>query len=223
MNLSALFVPLMAYVQGIDRQHSPEASEVFDQLQGLIKQAREQALANEIDLQRFHNALFPVAAWVDERLSVLPSWRETRPWRSYMLQRKYFSTTMAGVQFFERLQRIEADDDALREVFLMCLALGFVGRFSQNPNAPELVALRQEQYQILRPEQPVGSLHVLARLFPDAYRLISGGGNRRGWRINSPLFWLLVVSIPLVVIGALLFWFDFLLVEQVSAITRRLP
>lgn len=223
MSLSTLFVPLMAYVQGLDRQPSPQASLVDDELQRLIKQARDQAVIREIDLRTFHDALFPVVAWIDERLSLLPSWRETRPWRGHMLQRSLFGTSVAGVQFFERLEALAPDDSALREVYVTCLALGFVGRFSQNPNSPELNALLQAQYRLLRPEMTLGTRHPVARLFPEAYRLIVEAGSRRSWRLGSPLFWLLVAVLPVALLAGLALWFDSLLGVQVADITRRLP
>ena len=217
MNVSALFVPLMAYVQGLDRQESPQPQVIYDELQRLIKQARDVALSHEIDLQRFHDALFPVVAWTDERLSMLARWQETRPWRAFMLQRKLFATSLAGVQFFERLGQLEPTDKELREVYLTCLALGFVGRYSQNPNSPELTELRQEQYRLLR--AGLSETH----LFPEAYRLVNVGATRRQWRLVSRAFWLLVILLPVIAIGALAYWFDYRLSEQVSEITRRLP
>jgi type VI secretion system protein ImpK len=217
MNLSSLFVPLMAYVQGLDRQEMPQAQAVHDELQHLIKQTRDVALSHDIDLQRFHEALFPVVAWVDERLSMLPHWHETRAWRAFMLQRKLFATSLAGVQFFERLDQLDPNDHDLREVYVTCLALGFVGRYAQNPNSPELIALRQEHYQRLRSEPPA------AHLFPEAYRLVKSGVNPRQWRLGSRMVWLLVIVVPVIVIGALAYWFDHVLGEQVAQITRRLP
>jgi type VI secretion system protein ImpK len=222
MNLSAFFVPLMAYVQGLDRQPAPDAQTIHEQLQRLIRQAREKALAREVTLERFHDALFPVVAWIDERLSVLPQWQDTRPWRPYMLQRKLFSTSLAGVQFFDRLEMIEPGDVELREVYVMCLALGFVGRFSQNPNSPQLVALRQSQYQILRPERPSDATSALSQLFPEAYRIVSGGKSRLRFRLGSRLAWQLVVIVPILAIGGLALWFDSLLSHQVAEIIRGL-
>jgi type VI secretion system protein ImpK len=224
MTLSALFVPLMAYVQGLDRQQMPEAQSVHDELQRLIRQARELALSQEIELQHFHDALFPVAAWVDERLALLPQWQQERPWRSFMLQRKLFSTSLAGVQFFQRLEQLGPDEQELREVYVTCMALGFVGRFSQNQNSPEFIALRQDQYRLLRPEQSDQSENEVSRLFPEAYRLVTAGsGRQRRWRPGSRLFWLLAVLLPVLAIVGVAYWFDYLLGEQVSEITRRLP
>lgn len=222
MKLTGLFVPMMAYVQGIERQDSPQALAIHDELQHLIKQARETALSHDVELEQFHAALFPVVAWVDERLSLLPQWQDSRPWRAFMLQRKLFSTSLAGVQFFDRLEQLTPNDDDLREVYVTCLALGFVGRYSQNPNAPALIALRQQNYQQLRPEQPVAD-GGLAHLFPEAYRLVTAAAVRhRHWRLSSRFFWLMVIIVPVIAIGGLAFWFDHLLDQQVSEITRRL-
>lgn len=222
MKLSTLFVPMMAYVQGLDRQPSPDPSVVHEQLQTLIKSARDQAIAHSVDLQRFHDALFPVVAWIDERLALLPDWHASKAWRAFMLQRKLFATSLAGVQFFERLDALEPNDEDLREVYVMCMALGFVGRFSQNPNSPELVALRQANFQLLRPEVADESTNALARLFPEAYRLVTGAGGGRKRHINSKAVWLLVVLVPVFLLAGLAFWFDSMLGEQVNEITRRL-
>lgn len=224
MKLAALFVPLMAYVQGLDRQDMPQVQAVHDELQLLIKRARDTAISHEIDLQQFHAALFPVVAWIDERLSLLPQWQETRPWRAFMLQRKIFSTSLAGVQFFDRLERLEPGGNDLREVYVICLALGFVGRYSQNPNAPELTSLRQNQYRQLRPEHDGVAGGEFAHLFPEAYRLVTAGASRRRhWRLGSRVYWLLIVIAPVLAIAGLAYWFDYLLGQQVSEITRRLP
>lgn len=223
MKLTALFVPLMAYVQGLERQQMPQAQAVHDDLERLIKQARDHALSNDIELERFHGALFPVVAWADERLAVLPQWQESKMWRGFMLQRKLFFTSLAGVQFFERLEQLAPNDMDLREVYVTCLALGFVGRYSLNPNSPELMAIRQSQYRLLRPELSEASGGLMARLFPEAYRLVTNTAGRRHRRHSSVLFWLLVVVVPVLAIGALSYWFDYSLGEQVSEITRRLP
>lgn len=223
MDLNSLFVPLMAYVQSLDRQQAPEAQRVFDNLQQQIRQARDQAVAHGVELQRFHEALFPVVAWVDERLSCLPDWQETRPWRAFMLQRKLFSTSLAGVQFFERMQVVKPDDNELREVFVTCLALGFVGRYSQNPNSPELTELKQTQYRLLRPSTKGAADGVLAKLFPESYRLVQGGRSRRSWRINARALRLLIIIVPVFLIVGMALWFDQLLGQQVTEITRALP
>ncbi len=225
MKLCALFVPIMAYLQGLDRLEMPQAQAVHDELQLLIKQARDTALSEGIELPQFNEALFPVVAWVDERLSLLPAWQETRPWRAFMLQRKFFSTSLAGVQFFEHLERLKKNEQELREIYVTCLALGFVGRYSLNPKSAELTALLQDQYKLLRAEYAVKSttLGGIARLFPEAYRLAAARVRHRHLRVGSRIFWLLVIIVPTLFIVVLAYWFDSLLSLQTAEVIRRLP
>jgi type VI secretion system protein ImpK len=141
-----------------------------------------------------------------------------------MLQRKLFSTSLAGVQFFDRLEKLEKNDQELREIYVTCLALGFVGRYSINPNAPELAELLHHQHKLLRPEQArkPSATSGMASLFPEAYRLVTNSVRHRQWHVGSRMFWLFVILVPAVLIGALAYWFDSLLSIQASEITRRL-
>ena len=222
MVLSSYFIPLLAYAKAVPRQSDPDPAKVFEQLQELIGRAREKALADEVPLERFHQALFPVVAWIDERLSLLPDWREKAAWRPYMLQRKLFHTSLAGVQFFDRLENIDEADNELREVFLTCLGLGFVGKYSQTPNSPALMQVKQYQYALVRGSQMAATLSEGSPLFAPAYRTVSGGGRGRG-KLGPKSKLALIILSPLAILLALAFWFDYRLVQSVSDIAARLP
>jgi len=223
MVLSSHFIPLFAYVQALPRQSEPEPETVHTQLQQLIGQSRDNALKDEVSLERFHQALFAVVSWVDERLALLQSWREPAAWRPYMLQRQLFNTSLAGVQFFDRLESIDAADHELREVFLTCLGLGFVGKFSQTPNSPALMQLKQAQYALVRGEQlPMGSA-AGTPLFAPAYRTTSGARANGKWRLGKRARVALVIFLPLAFLGSIALWFDHQLAQSVSEITARLP
>ena len=88
MLLSSIFIPTMAYVQSVEQLVSPDAQVVHEQIQSLILEARAQALGDELTLERFREALFPVVAWCDERLGNLPAWKANHDWRPLMLQKK---------------------------------------------------------------------------------------------------------------------------------------
>jgi len=223
MVLSSHFIPLFAYVQALPRQPEPEPEAVHAQLQQLIGQSRDKALKDEVSLERFHQALFAVVAWVDERLARLQPWREQAAWRPYMLQRQLFNTSLAGVQFFDRLESIDATDHELREVFLTCLGLGFVGKFSQTPNAPALEQLKQEQYALVRGEQLFTGSTEGSPLFTPAYRTVSGAKVGGKWRLGKGARVALVILVPLAFLASIALWFDHLLVQSVSEIAARLP
>ena len=220
MALSSYFIALLAYTKAVPRQADPDPAQVYDQLQELISQARERALSDEVVLDRFHEALFPVVAWIDERLSLLPAWRDKAAWRAHMLQRKLFHTSLAGVQFFDRMEAIDETDNELREVFLTCLGLGFVGKYSQTPNSPALMQFKQSQYALMR--SVTDGVDHEETLFSPAYQTVAqAAGGRRKLGPKSKLA--LVIFVPLAVLLALVFWFDQLLAQNVSEIVERLP
>lgn len=222
MLLSSNFIPIMAYVEALPRQLEPDPSEVYELLNSQISQARERALANEVPLERFHQALFPVVAWVDERLALLPHWREQAAWRPYMLQRKLFHTSLAGVQFFEQMEKIDEADHELREVFLTCLGLGFVGKYSQTPNSPALLQFKQSQYALVRSQGATLSTGEDLPLFSPAYRTASGAFKARR-KLGSGSRLALVILSPVVILAGVAFWFDYQLAVRVSEIAARLP
>lgn len=212
----------MAYVQGLDRVSSPVAAQVYELLVAQIGQARESALRHDVDLVLFQDALFPVVAWIDERLARLPAWRQSHDWRGFMLQRKLFSTSHAGVLFFERLQALEPDAQALREVYLMCLGMGFVGRYSQEPASADLAALREEHYRILLSADVNLDMRSDRSLFPEAYRVISGRRQSRWAFTGRWIGWAAVIVLPVFILMGIWFWSDQTLNAQVLKVTKEL-
>ncbi len=104
--------------------------QVIDALKIADLQARNQGYAAE-DIKL---AIFAVVAFVDEsilnlRLPVFADWPR-RP-----LQEELFGHHVAGEIFFKNLQELLGKNDSqdladLLEVYLMCLLLGFAGRYS---------------------------------------------------------------------------------------------
>ncbi len=222
MGLPSLFIPIMAYVRSIERQTNPDAQQVHDQLQLLIQAAREQALISEVALDRFTDGLFPVVAWCDERLANLAVWRETHDWRAFMLARKLYNTTLAGMIFFDRLQALAPEDNELREIFVLCLCMNFLGRYAKNPNDPVLVQLRLDNYKLLRPQGVFVEGASDKQLFPEAYRVTSDAGQKRRQQSNGRRFWLLGVALPFLIIATLAVTFNYELSLQIDAINQML-
>lgn len=201
MRLCDYFIPLTALVQGTAATaNSPEA--LAENIDTLIRQAQSRALQDAVDLDRFQAALFPVLAWADETISQKHTWPSEHAWQRHLLQRRYFKTGLAGREFFERLNVLPADDAAVREVYLLCLSLGFKGQYSMSPNSAELANIRLEQYKLLQQADPAYAAAGDSALFPSAYAMSGGSSGRRppfrrrfGWR--KALFFILP---PLVVV-----------------------
>ncbi len=99
-----------------------------------LKMADQQARSQGYNAEDIKLAIFAVVAFVDEsvlnlRLPVFADWPR-RP-----LQEELFGHHIAGEIFFKNLQELLGKSDSqdladLLEVYLMCLLLGFAGRYS---------------------------------------------------------------------------------------------
>ncbi|MER1967071.1 DotU family type IV/VI secretion system protein [Castellaniella sp. GW247-6E4] len=169
MKLLDYFIPVTAFVKAFGQASGGRTPEgLSKEIDTLVNQARMDALKDGVELPRFQEALFPVLAWADEQIARSGAWDSGHAWQHFLLQRRYFKTGLAGREFFERLEAIQASDNALREVYLLCLCLGFEGRYSIAPNASDLANIRIEQYRLLQQHDPklAGAGH---ELFPEAY------------------------------------------------------
>jgi type IV / VI secretion system protein, DotU family len=186
MRLSDYFVPIIAVIKGA--MNSPETAPdtLAAHIDSLIQQAQSRALQHDIGLDRFQAGLFPVLAWADETISRHHRWTEEHAWQKYLLQRRYFKTGLAGREFFERLDSLPAQDAHVREVYLMCLCLGFMGRYSLTPNSAELANIRIEQYKLLQQADPAFQAASDNALFPHAYIMAESASGATRTAVRSP-------------------------------------
>lgn len=220
MKLSDYFIPLIAFVKSFERDGTRSAQELSDEIDSLIHQAQGKALKDGVELASFQAAMYPVLAWADERISRHHSWADEHAWQRFLLQRRYFKTGMAGREFFDRLQQLDDDDSQVREVYVMCLCLGFLGRYSMVPNSAELAALRVDQYQILQRADKSLSDADRSVLFPQAYgnAVRPAAGRTRSHSAVSRRRWsrLLFFIVPPLLVLLLAYGLHTLLTESVQ-------
>ncbi len=158
-----------------------------------IKAGFSQAIANE--------AMFPVVAYIDE-LILTSKWRERILWQKESLQRIFFNTTNSGFEFYERLNKLnrQGDDRSVREVYLLCLSLGYKGRFYSPQDRPKIEEARGFNLDLLLPND-ANKVFEKSTLFSDAYHEQDQINVSRKSRINLiPLF----AITPVVVVAATL-------------------
>ncbi|MCX5590239.1 DotU family type IV/VI secretion system protein [Alcaligenes endophyticus] len=197
MQLSDYFIPLCAVVKGFNRAPEQSAEALAAQIDTLIQQAQTLALTQGVALDQFQQGLFPVLAWADEFISRHSHWATDHAWQKHLLQRRYFKTAMAGREFFERFDALPDDESSVREVFVLCLCLGFMGKYSITPNSGELASIRINQYKQLQRLRPGFASTDNDTLFPKAYDTQKASAVKGRFRRTRHITWQRVLCFAL--------------------------
>jgi type VI secretion system protein ImpK len=202
MRLVDYFTPVLARVAAFAQSPDANIDAFDDEIIATLDAAQRSAQAQGIPTLEFKSALFAVCAWIDETLmrARLPGFEL---WPARMLQQRYFNTTRAGIQFYERLDNLSSRDLELREVFLICLTLGFQGKFALKDMEMERDTLIRQQVNNYIEVSSTSVDLSKGLLFPSAY--ISDRSNvtmRQGWwyRIRTGNVPLWVYWVPLIFI-----------------------
>ncbi len=176
MNLIDCFIDLIAYVSYLIKSlpaEQPGYERVKADISELIAKSQAHCQSHQLSSSDFELAQFAVLAWIDE--AVLSSqWQEKLKWQGEQLQRTYFQTVDAGELFFDKLNELQPRQLEVREVYYICLALGFSGRFCNPGDEFLLNQLKGSNLKLLG-----GSLENVDAikdnlLFPEAYNDGSG-------------------------------------------------
>lgn len=182
-----------------------EADAVRAELKASLDAALERAQANGYTAADAQAALFAVVSWIDE-MAMSRDWAGATSWRLAPLQRHYFSTTRAGVEFFERLEALPDDAVEVREVYGLALLAGFNGRYTHRAPA-ELADYRASLLERVAAERRMSPLDPDLPLFPHAGgRAPKVAPYRRG--IGPSLATFLLVVVPLCALLVLYLYLD---------------
>jgi type VI secretion system protein ImpK len=103
----------------------PQPQVVHQHANYLLDELRRSEEYKQLPVQSAEDALFAIAALVDEIAMTLPDLRPM--WSQYMLQATRFSTNNAGVELFERLPRVRQGPASVVATYAAVLGLGFQG------------------------------------------------------------------------------------------------
>jgi type VI secretion system protein ImpK len=141
----------------------------------------------------YNLARFAVFAWIDE--AILSSrWNEKNRWQAEQLQRIYYQTTDAGELFFDRLNTVGLHQRDVREVYYLCLAMGFAGRHCHAGDEFLLDQLKSSNLKLLSGSSAGLPSLERSELFPEAYA--TGSGTLLPRRSGFPFFTLLCLGFP---------------------------
>jgi type VI secretion system protein ImpK len=94
----------------------------------LLDELKRSKEAQDVPVQSAEDGMFAVAALVDEIAMGLPDLRPM--WSQYSLQATRFSTNNAGVEVFERLQRVRQGPASIIATYAAVLGIGFMGCYA---------------------------------------------------------------------------------------------
>ena len=171
MRLTDIFMELLAYVTYFNKSvavKQPSYDQVKADVTRLMSDIEIRVGQTTIAPDDFDLARFAVVAWVDETL-LSSQWQDKDGWQKESLQRLYYQTADAGELFFDRLNAIGPHQRDVREVYYLCLAMGFKGRFIHEGDDYLLDQVKTSNLKLLTGTS-VGIPSIeTGNFFPEAY------------------------------------------------------
>lgn len=223
-SVASCFVDLLTYVfflRWVCARKQPQFEEVKTRVDQLIEDSARRMRTCGIDPRDYDDARFAVLAWVDETILNMP-WSQREQWTRALLQVRYYNTTNAGEEFFERLNRLRSDERSVREVYYLCLSLGFRGRYHSDGDEFLLEQLRKSNLKSILGASRELSTYAGMAPFPGALETRLGGGQAGG----KGRFWtvprMALVAAPPVALALLFLVYNFVLNGVMNNLLTRL-
>jgi type VI secretion system protein ImpK len=204
MRLSDCYMELVAYVayflKSATKKQQP-FEQVRSRVEGMLSAAYNEAVeafgGEDADLARF-----AVCAWIDEAI-LSSGWNEKPAWQKEPLQLKYYQTLAAGENFFEKLNALGPQNNDAREVYYLCLAMGFMGRYCKEGDKFLLDQLKTSNLKVLMGSSAGIPTLKKTQLFPEAYPPSGNVPVKLGSTMGTGLINIIIVAIPVALFGLL--------------------
>ncbi|MCP4689374.1 MAG: DotU family type IV/VI secretion system protein [Desulfobacterales bacterium] len=223
MRLTDYFIDLVAYVvyfmKGL-RLKQPSFDKVKTDINRLISESLALLDGGSFSREDYDMARFAIFAWIDEAILSSP-WHERARWQSETLQREHYRTTDAGEQFFERLNSVGPHQRDVREVYYLCLAMGFTGRYCHEGDDYLLEQLKTSNLKVLTGSSAGVPSIESGELFPDAYPVESDEIGVQQHEKRFSTFTMFCIGFPILVFALLFLIFNFVLNSYGENILRQ--
>jgi type VI secretion system protein ImpK len=216
---------LMAYVvyfQRTSQKRQPPFEQVKADVTRLLSQSDALSRKGEISREEFDTARFAVCAWVDEAILSSP-WSHRNLWQREQLQRIMYNTTEAGEEFFDRMNALGFHQREAREVYYLCLALGFMGRHCHAGDDFLLNQLKSSNLQVLLGSSAGIPSLDRAELFPEGYPAGASVAAPAQAKPGFSLFTVFCIAAPVVLFGVLFLIYRFSLSGLGDNLLRTVP
>jgi len=225
MHLTDCFMELMAYVVYFMRTANvkqPPYAQVKADVQRLLGNSEEPVRKGLFPQEDYDQARFMICAWADEMI-LASSWQFRDQWQREQLQRLYYNTTEAGEEAFERLNAIGLYQKDVREVYYLCLSLGFKGRFIRSEDEFLLDQLKTSNLKLLLGNS-VGTPSIdRLDLFPESYPVVSAETTIQKEKFHFSLPTIIAIAAPVFLFGLLFLVYRFSLDGLAENFLRTVP
>lgn len=213
MHLTDSFMELVAYVVYFIKTagtRQPHYEQVKADILRLVTQSENVVKRGLFSQEDYDLARFVVCAWVDEAI-LNSSWNQRTQWQREPLQRIYYHTLDAGEEVFEKLNTLGLHQREVREVYYLCLALGFMGRYHHKGDEYLLEQLKTSNLKLLLGSS-VGIPSIeRTELFPEACPIeaVDLGPQKQKFRLSP--FTIACLAGPVILFGLLYIIYRFAL------------
>lgn len=105
----------------------PPAEHLLQTANSMLNELKSSKVTEALPVVSADDGQFALAALIDEIAMSLPDLRPL--WSQYSLQATRWHTTNAGVEFYQRLERVKEGPKSVLATYYVVLGLGFMGRF----------------------------------------------------------------------------------------------
>jgi type VI secretion system protein ImpK len=225
MHLTDCFMELVAYAAYFLKtaaKKQPPFEQVKADILRLLTKSEECVRKGIFSQEDYDQARFMICAWIDEAI-LGSSWDHKNLWQREQLQRLYYNTTEAGEEVFERLNALGLHQREIRELYYLCLTLGFKGRFIHHGDEYLLEQLKASNLKLL-----IGSSVGLpslerAELFPGSYPVESFEIEPQKRKLRFSVFTLIGLAGPIFLFGLLFLIYRFSLSGVAENFLRMVP
>lgn len=225
MRLMDYFIKLVAYVAFFLKTvaaRQPSFEQVKADIHRLISESEEELKNGNFPPEEYDLARFAVFAWIDEAI-LNSSWDHKDQWQGEQLQRLYYQTADAGEIFFDRLNAVGPHQRDVREVYYLCLAMGFVGRYCHEGDEYLLDQLKTSNLKLLTGSSVGLPALDKTELFPEAYPAETGETGSIGTRYGFAPFTLICLGFPVIIYIVLFVIYRFILDSVGENLMRTIP
>ncbi|MBM4350569.1 MAG: DotU family type IV/VI secretion system protein [Deltaproteobacteria bacterium] len=213
MHLTDAFMELVAYVvyfvKTVGAKQPPYDQAKTDILR-LLTQSENVVKRGLFSQEDYDLGRFMICAWVDETI-LSSAWNQKAQWQREQLQRLYYHTLDAGEEAFERLNGLGLHQREVREVYYLCLALGFKGRFHHPGDEHLLEQVKTSNLKLLLGSSVGLPSLERAELFPEAFPVeaVELGPQKQKFRLSP--FTIACLAGPVILFGLLFLIYQFAL------------